>query len=170
MSDTTQDMAIAQAEAYLSKLPPDVLRPLLSRLANATPNSIYYSDDLAKDVAELKNNAETYEGSANLSLTGAVMMYLCISIQADGINLEPGDVVTTKVTGAKHGNLDMGSFEFIVRKHPEGAFEPGLIATLEQIQTEMSGKWNSDCMSEVNRLLDEIGYGASDPDASADDN
>jgi len=100
-----------EAEDYLAGLPPEELRPVLSRLANFTPDSVYYSEDFGTTMAGIPGKVTT-DGTNMGPLAQGLLMVACTAEQVLG---EGGEVKAT-FTAAKNGTGIIGDWEVIARR------------------------------------------------------
>lgn len=97
--------SISAAETVLAALDPEALRPILSRLANHTPNSCYYSKDFATTLRTMPEK-EAIEGGKMPPMEQGLMF---VAATAGG-RLSVGDKLAAEFTSIMHGAHDVGSY------------------------------------------------------------
>lgn len=103
--------SISAAETVLAALDPEALRPILSRLANDTPATCYYSKDFGESMRALPEKAATEAGKM-LPLEQGLMFVPATA--AD--RLAPGDKLDAEFTSLTHGAKDIGSYRVQIER------------------------------------------------------
>ena len=97
--------SVSAAETILARLDPEALRPILSRLANKTPTTCYYSEDFAETMRALPEKAATEAGKMPPLEQG--LMFVAATA---GGRLSVGDKLAAEFTSIMHGAQDVGSY------------------------------------------------------------
>lgn len=105
MTDADLKQLLTAAETVLAALDPEALRPILSRLANHTPNSCYYSKDFATTLRTMPEKEAT-EGGKMTPMEQGLMF---VAATAGG-RLSVGDKLAAEFTSIMHGAQDVGSY------------------------------------------------------------
>ena len=103
--------SISAAETVLAALDPEALRPILSRLANDTPATCYYSKDFGESMRALPEKAATEAGKMPPLEQG--LMFVAATA-AD--RLAPGDKLDAEFTSIMHGAQDVGSYRVRIER------------------------------------------------------
>lgn len=111
MPDLVDDATAANAETILALLPPERLRPILSRLAAKTPDVVYYGATFA---ADCKNLPERTIGQVGMTPLGQALTMVAASA-----TLVEGDSMTVRVSGLTHGDRALGDYEVVCTRLPK---------------------------------------------------
>lgn len=103
-----EEKAVITAERVLAKLPPEQLRPILSRLANATPNVCYWPENWLKDFPD-----KHAEDGRKMSRMEEAAMFMA---NAAANHLAPGDTAEMRLGGISHGEVNNGDFIVTVKR------------------------------------------------------
>jgi hypothetical protein len=101
---TTTEQAL-EAEGVLANADPDILRGIISRLANLTPGAVYWSEDFMQDIKD----KELLGGGKMPPLAQAGLM---LATQLSG-RLDVGAEATFQIKGAIHGGKDCGDWKIV---------------------------------------------------------
>ncbi len=103
--------SVSAAETILARLDPEALRPILSRLANKTPTTCYYSEDFAETMRALPEKAATEAGKMPPLEQG--LMFVAATA---GGRLSVGDKLAAEFTSIMHGAQDVGSYRVRIER------------------------------------------------------
>lgn len=102
------DDKVKDAIATLEALPPEELRQILSNLASATPDVVYWPKGFLRDFPVTQSS----EGDDMEPHAQAAMM---LSSTLAGI-MHEGEVATFRLGGISHGNIENGDWEVQVHR------------------------------------------------------
>ena len=114
MADTDEQI-IANCEHRLAQVDPDLLRSMLSRLANLTPEVIYFSETMMRNINE-DFPEKTIDDGVKLSPLGQGL--LMVACAAEVTMPEVGQSMLATFTGLRHGDQNLGNFTVEVTRLP----------------------------------------------------
>lgn len=90
-----------------------IIRPLVSKLANHTPNTVYFPHDWPVKINDMMIRVEHEKGSDGSPLSAACMTMACAAHQ----HLKSGDELTVDFSSVSFRGAELGDYTVVVKRH-----------------------------------------------------